>query len=351
MLYENHLTTSLQIINPGISTTVQDRGRFGFRSQGVSPCGAMDHWSFCLLNQDAHTPTLEVEGGGLELLVNGELMFAVVGGMPHLLLNQTPLPHGRVYWARTGDKIHIPYLRKGIRTYFGVFGGFRVPKVMGSASTDRKAKIGRPPLSRGDTLECSAPKAPVGLVARSIPSPLWNIPEEVQSIRVIRGVDLHRFPRRSVRSFFRQPFQITDRIDRTGYTLRGEQPIRIKRKEFLSEGIAFGTIQVPPSGTPIICMADAPSSGGYPRIAQVIQADCSLIAQMKPGQKIVFHAVRLEDALSINKEREIQKAILQKSWKRDIPDAKRYARWFRLLCDGKFYELGIQRIDPKRGGS
>lgn len=335
----------ITIVQPGMLTTIQDHGRAGLRNQGIAVCGAMDPWSLSMVNllldNNPDTAVLEVTAGGLVLDVHGKILFTVVGGVPQLSVNGRSIRHSRVYWAKSGDRISLGPMEKGFRSYFGVHGGFSLPIVMGSASTDIKNGLGHPHLKNGDKLLCRIGDLPEGLCGRSLNDEALIIPERTQRIRVTEGVDMHHFSRKSMRFFFEEAFRVLPQSDRTGYRLKGPRISWKKRKDILSSGIDIGTVQVPSDGNPIVCMADAPATGGYPRIAQIIQADLPYVAQIQPGQSIRFSRIEVNEAQAIWKNHLRRLERIKRDFQQQKENSRQYRRWFHIQLNGIRHEIGI----------
>ncbi|MDF1561108.1 MAG: biotin-dependent carboxyltransferase family protein [Bacteroidales bacterium] len=314
----------------GLLTMVQDRGRFGYQRYGMPVSGAMDVFSLELANllvgNDPGDACLEATISGPELEFTGSTWIAITGAVwdPHL--NGQGIPMNTAVDVRPGDRLGFRGLRSGCRTYIAFAGGIAVPSVMDSQSTYLRAGIGGfqgRGLIQGDELPLGTYNAllpgnelPPGEATDLLPSdgltlgkakrkprrtkiPEGLIPEykHEQTIRVISGPEVHYFELAGLRSFLSTEYTVTTKSDRMGYRLSGEP---IKHKEgmtnIISAGISLGTVQVPGDGQPIILMADRQTSGGYARIANVITADFTLLAQMRPGDEIRFTETTLDRA-------------------------------------------------------
>ena len=301
----------------GLPTTVQDRGRYGYQRFGMPVSGAMDVFSLELANllvgNDPSDACLEATISGPELEFTGPAWIAITGAdmTPHL--NSQGIPMNTAVDVRPGDRLVFKGLRSGCRAYIAFAGGIAVPPVMGSRSTYLRAGIGGfqgRALMPGDELpvgesELLSPfdRLSNGSARRKprftkIPEGLIPEYKHEQIIRVISGPEAHYFEIAGLRSFLSTEYTVTAQSDRMGYRLSGE-PIRHKEgmANIISAGISLGTVQVPGDGQPIILMADCQTSGGYARIANVIAADLTLIAQMRPGDKIRFKETTLDVAL------------------------------------------------------
>ena len=286
----------------GLLTTVQDRGRYGYQRFGMPVSGAMDVFSLELANllvgNDPGDACLEATISGPELEFTGATWIAITGADMDPHLNGLAIPINTAIDVRPGDRLGSRGLRSGCRAYIAFAGGIAVPPVMGSRSTYLRAGIGgfqSRALMPGDELPLGEPVGNPRL--KKIPEGLIPEYKHEQTIRIISGPEAHYFEIAGLRSFLSTEYTVTAQSDRMGYRLTGE-PIRHKEgmTNIISAGISLGTVQVPGDGQPIILMADRQTSGGYARIANVITADLTLLAQMRPGDRIRFRETTLEDA-------------------------------------------------------
>jgi len=301
----------------GLLTTVQDRGRYGYQRFGMPVSGAMDVFSLELANllvgNDPGDAGLEATISGPELEFTGATWIAITGADMDPHLNGQGIPMNTPIDVRPGDRLGFRGLRSGCRAYIAFAGGIAVPPVMGSRSTYLRAGIGGfqgRAIMPGDELPLGELESlsPSDLLIRGadqrkprlkkLPDGLIREYKHEQLIRVISGPEAHYFEIAGLRSFLSTEYTVTAQSDRMGYRLTGE-PIRHKEgmTNIISAGISLGTVQVPGDGQPIILMADRQTSGGYARIANVIAADLTLIAQMRPGDKIRFKETTLDVAL------------------------------------------------------
>lgn len=286
----------------GLLTTVQDRGRYGYQRYGMPVSGAMDVFSLELANllvgNDPGDSCLEVTISGPELEFTGATWIAITGADMEPHLNGQGIPMNTAVDVRSGDRLGFRGLRSGCRAYIAFTGGIAVPPVMGSRSTYLRAGIGGfqgRALMPGDEL-------PLGIALqkprlKKLPEGLIPEYKHEQTIRIISGPEAHYFEIAGLRSLLSTEYTVTAQSDRMGYRLTGE-PIRHKEgmTNIISAGISLGTVQVPGDGQPIILMSDRQTSGGYARIANVITTDLTLLAQMRPGDKLRFREATLEIA-------------------------------------------------------
>ncbi|RZK62183.1 MAG: biotin-dependent carboxyltransferase family protein [Hymenobacter sp.] len=310
---------SLRIIRPGLLTTVQDLGRPGYQHLGVVLSGALDATALRVANLLVGNPEnaagLEITLLGPTLRFEADHLLALTGADLSPTLNGQPLPLHRPVAVRAGTVLAFGAARAGCRAYLAVAGGLAVPRVLGSRGTYLRAALGGwhgRALQAGDELPVDAPTAVeqqlTHLLAPATVSHAWVAahwtpgpllcprPHPQPLIRAVRGPEYNQFTEASQRAFWREPFTITPAADRMGYRLRGPVLVRETATELLSSAVTFGTVQVPPGGQPIALLADAQTTGGYPRLAQVITADFAALAQARPGQALRFQEVSLAEA-------------------------------------------------------
>lgn len=295
--------SKIRIIKPGLLTTVQDLGRFGFQQYGMPVSGAMDTKSLVLANllvgNNKEEAVLEATLTGPVIEFEADSYIAVCGANMQPKLNNSPVEMYRTTPVKAGDKLSFSNLINGFRTYIAFAGGIEVPIVMKSKSTYLRAGIGGfkgRQLIANDILEIG--KKNKDLNIKHVPQKL--IPEFKESFtaRVIAGPENYFFSIKGIATFIESEFELSGQCDRMGYRLAGHKIEHKIATDIISSGVTFGTIQVPAHGEPIIMMADRQTTGGYPRIANVISDDLPYLAQLKPGDRIRFREVKL-DQLSI----------------------------------------------------
>ncbi|MBI2949418.1 MAG: biotin-dependent carboxyltransferase [Verrucomicrobia bacterium] len=285
------MTRVFEVLTPGLSASVQDQGRLGWRRFGVPASGAMDDhaaaWANRLLDNPPDAPVLELLLQGARLAVVEEAWIAVAGADA-----QANVPTWRIVRVRAGDQIHFPRERSGVWIYLAVEGGFEAERILGSASAYERGGLGRL-LTPGDIL-CRKPDASFRLVptvaGRSV---AWSERRDYDSpppLRVWPGPQWNCFSEHERESFFAQEWTVTSRSDRAGYRLTGIA-LKPQPSQIISEPVRVGSIQVPGNGQPIVIMRDGPTVGGYPKIGMVDPADVSWLAQCRPGAKVRFRIV------------------------------------------------------------
>jgi len=348
------MPTFFEVVSPGFLTTVQDSGRFGYRSIGMPVTGALDQYSYrvanLLVGNDENAACLEITLLGPTFEVHGSAVIALTGALFQATLNEQPLPQWQAVEVKENDIITISEAKVGARGYLAVAGGFDVPMVMGSRSTYIRGKIGGfqgRPLQSGDKLEIGSPsKEPLQYVGKLIPMeyvPTYVISadNDIITLRVIMGPQDDYFSKKGVQNFLNSTYIITADSDRMGYRLEGERIEHISKNhvQIISDGIPLGAVQIPGDGMPIIMLADGQTSGGYPKVATVCTADLPLLAQGKPGNKVQFVAITQDEAISLLKEQEDKLHKLQLML---TPDASSPARHFRVMVESRYFDVWVE---------
>jgi antagonist of KipI len=322
---------SIKVVRTGLLTTIQDGGRCGYRQYGVILNGAMDLYALRIANMlvgnDEHEGAMEITLMGPKLLFEQSCLIALTGGDLTPVIDGKDVPMWRPVWVKEGSVLEFGVPKKGCRTYLSVSGGFQLPKVMGSVSTYLRAEIGGykgRALQYGDVIGVNSPASFGEKLIDSLQKRMGNRPfaatswtlhptwlpsyEPNPTIRAMKGAEFDRFTEESRQDVFTKPFQVTPQSDRMGYRLQGPALTLTEPFELLSSAVAFGTVQVPSDGNPIVLMADHQTTGGYPRIAQVASVDLPLLAQVLPGRRVSFSEVSLEEAqrLYLNREKQFQ---------------------------------------------
>lgn len=310
---------SLLITKQGLLTTVQDMGRFGSQKYGVIAGGAMDPLALRIANllvgNNEREAGLEITMVGPEVIFDSPSLFSICGGDLSPRLNGFPLPPWKTVYAQKGSQLQFGKLKQGCRAYLAVAGGLDVPLEMNSRSTYLRAGIGGyqgRALRAGDVIPTGSPSSrSLYLMEKlrreegeaSCVVSRWSAAQDVlpsyspePTIQVIEGEEFHLFDEESRRCFFNEPFVLLPQSDRMGYRFSGSTLKLKEEKEMISSAVTFGTIQVPAGGNPIVLMADRQTTGGYPKLAQVISADLPLLAQVNLGGKVRFRHISLREA-------------------------------------------------------
>ena len=310
----------IEIIHPGILATIQDLGREGFRSLGVGVSGAMDRLALrignTLLGNPEDAAGIETTLGGLICRFDADCPFAVTGAVSELYLDEKPVPGGSVVLARAGQVLEIMSPSIGMRSYVSFAGGIDVPAVMGSRSTDLKGGFGGHsgrPLRQGDRLDllpAAFPRHRVREFGLSIRDAGMRLAEDVTEVRMIPAAEWEDCSPEAREQFLGTNWIIDQISNRVGYRLIGPSLAHGTPRELLSHGILPGTIQLPPSGQPVVQMSDANTCGGYPKLGVVIQSDLWKLGQAQLGKAVRFHRVTPEEAIqAMHEERALLAAV------------------------------------------
>ena len=291
--------TGFKVLHPGIQTTIQDNGRKGYGAIGVTEAGVMDeyafHWVNKLLGNRYGTNALEIAFGGLKLQAMGATHFAVTGAQVIVRVNGRIVENWKTHRIGDGEILEIGFATSGQRIYLGVNDGFEVMPSFGSCSISIKEGIGGfdgKPIKAGDFLPftCKTLKE-----NRQLPNHLHPDYESVLTLRLVGGYQWEMFSEAEREKFFSSDYQVTPQSDRMGYRLSGEK-IMASQSGVISEPIAYGSVQIPSHGEPIVLMKERQTIGGYPKIGSVIPVDCFKLSQMKQGSIIRFEHITPQEA-------------------------------------------------------
>jgi len=311
---------SLFVERAGFLTGVQDLGRTGFREFGVSSGGALDSFGLrvanLLVGNDQLAAGLEITLGSLQLRFEDERVVAWCGGEFDVQIESTRLPIGHAARLQAGERLKFGRPQIGCRAWLAISGGIDVPAILGSRSTDLRAHFGG---FQGRALRDRDAVALVAWPESSTPATgisSWTAPHDWVSpakpkpiLRFIRGIDWKRFKPSTLQRLTTEAFTVSPDSDRMGVRLEGPELKRVDESDLISEAVAPGTIQVPPSGKPILLLGDCQTIGGYPKIAHVITVDLGVAAQLRAGDHVRFSEVSLTDAhrLLLEREREFER--------------------------------------------
>ncbi|MGE6548929.1 biotin-dependent carboxyltransferase family protein [Bacillus mycoides] len=321
----------VEILHAGMFTTVQDLGRSHYQQYGVPVGGAMDKNALRMINMlvgnEENEAGLEITIMGPKMLIKKTTLLAIGGADMEPLLNGERIPLWRPILAEEGSMLCLGKAKSGCRAYVTFAGGINIDRTMGSKSTYIRAALGGIEgrmLKKGDYFQ-------IGTGAEVASRFIQNLQEEKRIkmkwaicndalpkykkypiLRVITDFEYDQFTEESIKSFFSKEYKVSNYADRMGYRLDGGVLNRVEEIEILSSPVTFGTIQVPNGGQPIILMADRQTTGGYPRIGNVISVDLPLLAQLKPGDYVTFEKITMEDAAQLYIKQETSMSLLKK---------------------------------------
>lgn len=298
-----------RVLKSGPQTQVQDLGRYGYLQYGVPPCGVLDQYSSRVANllagNSGNEALLEITFQGPRLEVLGRAMLAVAGADMAVTLNGETRPGWTSFSVRPGDILNIGQAKRGLRAYLAVTGGIDVPLIMGSRSTYSAAGFGGyqgRALAWGDILARGG--GPEGKAGISCPAEFIPPFTSETVLRAIPGPQDYMFEE-GLATFFGSTYEVTPHSNRMGYRLEGPaialDPDR--PQSIISEPSLPGGVQAPADGKPIILLLEQ-TTGGYAKIATVISTDICRVAQARPGDRVSFARVSLEEAHGLFKERE-----------------------------------------------
>ena len=299
----------LEILRPGINTTVQDYGREHLYHIGITVSGAMDlrnhKLANALVSNKIDQASIEFAyQGPLLKLKNGTVNFVITGDVAfNIIRKNSNIEEGKCYQnyiLESDDQLDILSTKKSVYGYLAISGGFKLEKVWNSYSINTKANIGPNNGKKYSIREKILIKTSEKVQIKE--KKINYINSSNNLIRVVRGTNFNYFSGDSQNKFFKEEYLITNLADRMGMRLKGSLLENIKSTNIKSEGLIRGVIQVPADGNPIILLSDHGTIGGYPKIAVVISADLDRVAQLSPGTKIKFKEVTLVEAENLFKD-------------------------------------------------
>lgn len=300
----------IKTVKPGLFTTVQDEGRWGYQAYGMPVAGAMDRYAYRVANllagnrKGAAVLEMTMLGGAFEF--DYECLVSVCGADMQPNLSGKKVSNWSAFYMPVGTVLSFDYALTGCRTYLAVHGGIKVPLVLGSRSTYTRAGVGGMegrPLKAGDFLHVDN-----DVRARAMPAilPEQFVPryDQERRLRVIMGPQNDMFTVEGIRTFLESEYTVSNEADRMGYRLEGAKIEHADKADIISDALPEGAVQVPAHGMPIVMLADRQTTGGYPKIATVIGPDLSLLAQGRPGDTVCFRSCSDEEALDVLRSEE-----------------------------------------------
>lgn len=307
----------ITVLSPGLLTTIQDLGRIGYQKYGMTCCGAMDCSSLrkanYLVGNNENDAALELTFYGGTYYFDDSAIIALTGAdmMATLKIEDELEPktisRNQPILIPKGATLELGLAKKGRYAYLSIAGGFNIPKIMNSYSTNLKCKMGG---FHGRKLLSEDKLLTNGISTNSLSDFYSNLKNRTVSdlsfekepiIHIIAGPQEEYFKEESIHAFYSSPYQITNDSDRMGYRLEGTPLISNSGTDIVSDGIVFGSIQVPSNGKPIILMADHQTTGGYAKIGTVCLSDLNKLAQCPPKTTIHFKKISVEEAQTLYK--------------------------------------------------
>jgi biotin-dependent carboxylase-like uncharacterized protein len=292
----------IRILKGGMMTTVQDLGRTGYQSQGFSVAGVMDVRSFkianLLLDNPENEAVLEFTLIGPELEFASATIIAITGGDFHPTVNGEPVPMYTALYMNKGDVLKFGSARTGSRGYVAFSSYLDIPVIMGSRCTNMKSSIGGfkgRKLKAGDYIGFRIKRRYLPFfLSRKLD--IHEFGQLEAELRVVMGPQDDLFTKQGVETFLNSEYTVTSDFDRMGCRLEGPFIASQNGSDIISDGIAFGAIQVPAHGKPIILLSDRQTTGGYAKIATVASVDIPKLVQRRTDDKIRFKAISVQEA-------------------------------------------------------
>jgi antagonist of KipI len=301
---------NIRIIKAGVLDTIQDMGRYGWQQLGINPGGAMDRWSVraanILVANNRQEAVMEMHFPASDFFFEKPVLLAICGADFSPYINGEEVPCNQPILVNRYSILQFRGIKKGARAYLALHGGFDVPRWLQSYSTHLKAGAGGykgKALQKEDEIIIpSLPQQYIDILGKKefiiLPwkADIVREEENKNDILVLPGNEWDRLDDHSKEVLLHHPFTISHYSDRMGYRLQGDQLITTSNDEVVSSAVSFGTIQLLPDGQLIILMADHQTTGGYPRVAHIVSAHHSRLAQRRVGEKLFFSLTNQQKA-------------------------------------------------------
>lgn len=328
----------LLVVGCGPQCSIQDGGRPGVGRMGLAFAGAMDQRALscanALVGNRHDAPAVEMLfTGGRFRAVGGAMRVAIAGAPASVTVDGRSRRHHCSIFLTAGEQLDIGRTKRGVYTMLAVAGGFDVPLVLGSCALDARAELGGlggRTLAAGDHLHIAGAPAWRGPERRTPPVSL----DPDAAIRVVMGPQDDAFTPASIEAFLHSSFRVSHQTSRMAYRLEGPPLLRRHANDMISDATLPGSIQVPPDGAPLVLMADRQTIGGYPKIATVIGADLSRLAQRRPQEVVRFRAVSPREAVEIARQSRLSEIVVEPAPPSESASVTRLdAQKIEALCD------------------
>ena len=341
---------TIEVLDGGLFTTVQDLGRYGYQRYGVPVAGALDQFALrvanVLVSNHEEDAGLEITLVGPSLRFLAETIIAITGADLDPRLDDEPVAMWQAFAVPEGGMLSFGGVRDGMRSYLAVAGGIDVPQVLGSRSTYTRSRLGGiegRALQSGDRLAAFGEDSVTQLEGRKLP------PEQVPAyghshlLRTVLGPQDDAFTEEGLQTFLSASYKITPQSDRVGYRHEGPEIQHKEGADIVSDGIPFGAVQVAGDGMPIVLLTDRGTTGGYTKIATIISVDLAEVAQAIPGDMMSFQSVTVEDAYQALRQ---QEDIIQQL--KDTSPIVFSRRRFRAMVNGDTYDVvtALEEVIP-----
>lgn len=292
-------TCHIKVLNPGMNTQLQDSGRKGYLFSGVAPSGFMEPKAAFTANRlcgnPVSLPLLEIPLGNFSCIIEANTTIAVTGAEVQLLVNGNIKNSWQSIQVKQGDELHISSAVKGCWVYLAIRGGFIVKPVLGSCATNQREKLGGldgkgSAIRSGDCIPCFSSQQFVAMSAKRIAAQYLG--GKLLTLRLLPGTQYSRLSKIQRRVLFQTGFTLSRDFNRMGYRLDTQTKVLTQLPKITPDAIAYGAVQIPPSGKPIILLNDRQSLGGYCKPGSVISPDCHRLIQSPPGTRVRFALIR-----------------------------------------------------------
>ena len=302
----------LEVTNKGFLCLIQDRGRFGVGHSGLSQGGALDlhsfYWANKLLNNSPTDSLIEITMGGASFTALTNLTLAITGAEMSATIDNSPIHNWQSFHLPKGQTLHFDYAKNGLRSYLAVKNGFNTPTIFNSQSTVTRNELGGI-AKKGSSFGTGIPLNNCDIIPinpnnennqnlishNQVPIRFQKQYQNHIKLDVIESYQSALFTKESKNTFYQNRYKVNSQSDRMGIYLNGE-PIRHKLKDIISEGIAAGSVQIPPNGQPIILLNDRQTLGGYSKIGCISRLSQNKLAQARPNDTVEFSPISLQAA-------------------------------------------------------
>ena len=298
---------SLEILRAGLQTSIQDLGRFGAAHLGISASGASDNLAMrignLIVGNPENTTAIEMTLTGDTVLFHSDAFIALAGSKFKINLDEKPFPFWSGTYIQAGQVLTIGSTLSGARCYLCVRGGLQVKKIINSASTHLTSGMGGlngSILKKGNRIAFGKLDNVIQPIKNMQNHPSTN----TTTIRATKGLQWDWFDNQNRKLFFEKDYRVSNVSNRMGLRLRGQSIFSSKGNEIITEGMPLGAIQIPGNGQPILSFVEHQTTGGYPKLANVISADISKVGQLKPGDQFKFKLIDFPEAEKARLEQE-----------------------------------------------
>lgn len=340
----------ITIMKPGLLTTIQDKGRWGYQAYGMPVAGAMDRYAYRIANilagNSCDAAVVEMTVLGATFHFDSEVLVSICGADMQGTLNGEKITNWSSFYVAAGSELAFGYVVNGCRSYLAVHGGIDVPVVLGSRSTYTRAGVGGvdgKALPVGCTLTVGNQQAGVAGQLRTLPAIFIPQYASALEVRVLLGPQDDLFTDDGIATFFNSEYTISVEADRMGYRLEGPPIKHSGTADIISDALCQGAIQVPGHGMPIVMMADRGTTGGYAKIGTVIGPDLTWLAQAKPGDSVRFIQCSDEQAVAAL-QHEYDSYAQAETWATAAQHKSINTILLKITINGQCYDVQVEEV-------